>query len=196
MGLFRKSRSVEEGQELRRLAMRGSLDEFLAVYRASDATDPELGTDLLFDGVRNKDIGARAGIVGRLLDDGADATAIRKDAGILHHLLSYGVHDFPAEVPLLQRLLDEGADVNRVDPRSGTPLEALASQFKFSDEQLAPFYDVLLAHPGLDPLQDSVFDRTVLGNVRNWREGRPDLVIRLERLLAERGVPVPPYENA
>jgi len=196
MGLFRKSRSVEEGQELRRLATRGSLEEFLAVYRPADATDAELGVDLLFEAVRNKDIAARTGIVTRLLDDGADATAIRKDAGILQHLLSYGVHDFPAEVPLLQRLLDEGADVNRVDRKNGTPLEALAAQFKFSDEQLAPFYDVLLAHPRLDPLQDSVFGRTVLGNVRNWRDGRPDLVARLEQLLVDRGVPVPPYENA
>lgn len=196
MGLFRKSRSVEEGQQLRRLAKRGSLDEFLALYRPADATDPDLGVDLLFAAVHNKDFGARTGIAERLLDDGADATAVHKNAGILQHLLSYGVHDFPAEVPLLQRLLAEGADVNRVDPKNGTPLEALAAQFKFSDEQLAPFYDVLLAHPDLDPLQDSVFDRTVLGNVRNWRDGRPDLVARLEQLLVDRGRPVPPYENA
>ncbi|WP_435770341.1 hypothetical protein [Nocardioides sp. SYSU DS0651] len=196
MGLFRKSRSVEEGQELRRLAARGTLDEFLASYRAADATDPELGTDLLFESVRNKDIAARTGIATRLLDDGADATAERRGLGILHQLLTYGVHDFPAEVPLLQRLLAEGADVNRVDPRTGTPLEALAAQFKFSDDQLAPFYDVLLTDPRLDPLQDSVFGRTVLGNVRNWRDGRPQLVARLEQLLADRGVAVPPYESA
>jgi hypothetical protein len=196
MGLFRKSRSVEEGQELRRLARRGSLDEFLTVYRASDAARSDLGLDLLFDAVHNKEIGARIGIVSRLLDDGADATAIRKNVGILQHFLSYGVHDFAAEVPLLQRLLDEGADVNRVAPKNGTPLEALAAQFRFSDEQLAPFYEVLLAHPDLDPLKDSVFGRTVLGNVRAWRDGRPDLVARLEQLLVDRGVPVPPYENA
>jgi hypothetical protein len=196
MGLFRKSRSVEEGQELRRLAMRGSLEEFLSLFRPSDATDPELGIALLFDAVHNEDIGARIGIVSRLLDDGADATAIRKNAGILQHFLSYGVHDFATEVPLLQRLLDEGADLNRVDPKSGTPLEALATQFRFSDEQLAPFYDVLLAHPDLDPLQDTIFDRTVLDRIRNWRERRPDLVARLEQLLVDRGQPVPPYENA
>lgn len=52
-----------------------------------------------------------------------------------------------------------------------------------------------LAHPSLDPPQDSVFGRTVLGNVRNWREGRPDLVVRLEQLLVDCGRPVPLYEN-
>lgn len=195
MGLFRKSRSVEEGQELRRLARRGSLEEFLARYRPADATDRDLGADLLFAALHHKDIAARTGIVSRLLDDGADAAVIHHDAGVLHHLLSYGVHDFPAEVPLLRRLLAEGADVNRVDPKRGTPLEALAAQFRFSDEQLAPFYDVLLAHPDLDPLQDSAFGRTVLGNVRSWGEGRPDLVVRVERLLVVRGRPVPPYEE-
>lgn len=191
MGLLRRSRSATERQELRELARSGSLAEFLGVYRSSDARRPDLGVELLFIAARNKAIDARVSIVGRMLDDGVSGAAIHHGAGILHHLLTYGVHDFPAEAPLLRRLLSAGADINRVDPKRGTPLEALASQFRFSDDQLDPFYDVMLAHPDLDPLQDSVFGRTVLGNVRTWSDGRPKLLARLEQLLVDRGQPVP-----
>ena len=77
-------------------------------------------------------------------------------------------------------MLDAGAGVNESMAKFGTPLETIAAKFKFSDIDLAPFYDVLLARPDLDLLQKSIYGRTVLGNLRHWSGGRGELVVRAE----------------
>ncbi len=205
MRLFQKRRTIEEGQQLRSAANR-TAEEFFAIYRRSDATyrrsdvnDPNamLGRDLLREALMNTNSSAdKIAIANRLLDDGADPSLDARPRGLtmLHVFLAFG-RDFEAEAPLLQRLLDGGADINRVAGKAGTPLETLAEKFKYSDEVLAPFYDVLLADPRLDPLQPSYFKRTVLGNIRMWSKRRPDLLARLERLLEERGIPIPPDDQ-
>ena len=71
----------------------------------------------------------------------------------LHVLLGRNQHDFTAEAPLLARIFDQGADVNEVMKKFGTPLETIAAKFKFSDVELEPFYDILLARPDLDLLE-------------------------------------------
>lgn len=75
---------------------------------------------------------------------------------------------------------------------SGTPLETIAAKFTFSDVDLTPFYDVLLARPDLDLLQPGLSGRPVLVNLRTWSAKRGELVIRAEQTLTDRGVPVPP----
>lgn len=189
MGLFKRSaprRSIEEVQRLRSAARRGDEDEFLGVYRPGDATDPQLGPELLRDALAHKRPSLRPVLVHRLLDDGADAGTVFGDgSGTLHVLFGRPQHDFVPEAGLAARLLDEGADVNLRAGGFGTPLEVLIEQLKFSDDDLAPFYDVLFARPDLDLRQQSNFDRTVLDTIRAMGESRAGLLARAESSLGE-----------
>jgi len=168
-------------------AVTQSYGEFMSVYDATDAS--LIADELLLQSLGNNDVTARIAIAGQLLDDGADPAAQYQDgdcANTLHVLLGRGLHDFEAEVPLLTRLLDGGADINKVIRKFGTPLETLAAQFKFSDETLAPFYDVLFARDDLDLLQTSVHDRSVYANVQKWVRRRAALVVRVDEYLRDR----------
>lgn len=169
---------------------RRSLEEFLAIYDPEDAnlTDRR-GSTLLHSALANKP-GIRAQIANRLLDDGADAAAVTGDgATTLHVLLGRGQFDMDSDVPLLQRLLDGGADPNRSYDRFGTPLFTIARQLAFTDDDLAPVYDVLLADPRLDllaPAGDSTYER-----VRLLGPDRASLVDRMNAVLRERDLPFP-----
>lgn len=162
-----------------------SYDEFMSVYNASDASS--IADDLLLRSLANNDATARIAIASQLLDDGADPAAeFTNGVTTLHVLLGQGVHEFEAEVPLLRRLLDGGADINKVIGKFGTPLETLAGQFRFSDETLAPVYDVLFARDDLDLLKTSLHDRSVYANVQKWVQRRPALVARMDEYLRDR----------
>ena len=65
-----------------------------------------------------------------------------------------------------------------------TPLQALASQLKFGDTELAPFYDVLLSRPDLDLTKPGLGGRSTLEDGRLLGELRPDLLRRLEEYAA------------
>jgi hypothetical protein len=169
----------------------GTIDELDTVYRRRWVHyEFSGGTTLLNLALTNRDPAQRVALANRLIDDGADVTRWAP----LHVLFGRNDHDFALEAPLVQRLLVQGAEVNRVvrDKKRGTPLESLAGKAKFSDRDLAPFYDVLLAWPGLDLLQTSSHDRTVLDNLRRLAPLRAELVRRAEQTLLDRGIPVPP----
>ena len=180
--------SPESLQRLYHATHSGTYAEFMATYRSSDAMGPE-GSRLL-EIALGREPGVRVAIASRLLDDGANS-AIKGENGLTmpHVLVDGHYHDFGAEAPLLQRLFDGGADVNAVHKKHGTPLETIASLFKYEETQLAPFYDVFVARPDLDPLKISVYGHTVLSNIRRW--DRPLLAGRLEAYLHERGINVP-----
>jgi len=59
----------------------------------------------------------------------------------------------PSRYRCWRRLPDAGADPNWVSSVWGTPLQMLNRQGKFSDVELAPFYDVVFARPGIDLLK-------------------------------------------
>ncbi|MFC7359195.1 hypothetical protein [Nocardioides astragali] len=190
MGLFNRSKP-RNTNALYAALTHGTLAELEKVYEPAWVNyEFESGTPLTL-ALTNKDTTQRVAIANRLLDDGADV----RDGRPLHVLLGRNQHDFTAEAPLLERMLDAGADVNEVTAKFGTPLETIAAKFKFSDVDLTPFYDVLLARPDLDLLQQSMDGRTVLGNLRKWAGGRGELVIRAEQILTDRGIPVPPPEQ-
>lgn len=171
-------------------AKRRSLEDFLEVYQPGDSNASDRhGSTVLHAALANKP-GIRAQIAHRLLDDGADAAAVTDDGSTtLHVLLGRPRFDVETDVPLLQRLLDGGADPNRPHDRFGTPLFTLARQLTFSDEQLAPVYDVLLAGDRLDPLAPP--GHPTYERVRLLGPARADLVERMTRVLRERGQPVP-----
>lgn len=176
---------------LLRAAKQGSVLEFLDFYRPAAATDPEIGTALLWEALLNRDDAARTAIVTRLLDDGADPSIARRGTTALHVLLDGNQHTPEAEAPLLAMMLERGASVNAVDPTVGTPLETIAARFKFTDDDLKPFYDVLFDRKDLALLQTSIYGDTVLTNLRKWSAQRAGLVARAEAYLTDRGIPVP-----
>ena len=187
MGWLKRSRPRDTDALFAALT-HGTLEELLAVYDPSyvDYDGFSSGT-LLTLALTNEDPAQRVAIANRLLDDGADVTVGQP----LHVLLGRGEHDVDAEAVLLERMLDAGADVKEVLPKRGTPLETVAAQFAFSDRDLTPFYDVLLARPDIDLLGPGLSGRPVLLTLRKWYAKRGELVERVEALLTERGVPLP-----
>ena len=186
MGLF--NRKPRDTSALHSALSSGTMEDFLAVYvPAYVHYNGYSGRTLLELALGNGNLEGKVQIADKLLDDGADVTV-----GIpLHILVGGNPHDIEAEAPLLQRRLELGADVNKVTPKSGTPLEAAAARFKYTDKTLTPFYDVPLARPDLDLLQPALDARPVRVNLRKCYAKRADLVERCESLLRERGIPVP-----
>ncbi|MER5701757.1 hypothetical protein ABT023_07335 [Micromonospora sp. NPDC002296] len=96
-----------------------------------------------------------------LLDDGADARMTSADGvNTLHAMLGNAALDSAIEAPVLRRLIDGGADVNGVAKEFGTPLQVLFVQFRYTDEMLAPFYDVLFSCGDLDLLRIGACDKS------------------------------------
>jgi len=183
-----KLRKVEDRDAFHRALDSGTVEEFEVVYKPSLANYRGFtGATPLSLALSNGDPATRVTIATRLLDDGADVHQMSP----LHVMLAASKHDFPLEAPLLRRLLDMGADVNEVYPRYGTPVETAAGEFKYTDADLKPFYDVLLARPDIDLLQPGMDGRPVLINLRKMYARRGELVERCEALLIERGIPVP-----
>ena len=193
MGLFNRSKP-RDTSALHGALTRGTLADLEKVYEPAWVGYQFEHDTLLTLALANDDPPSRIAIANRLLDDGADVRSAHS-LGPLHRFLARNSHDFTAEAPLLKRLLDAGADVNAVDAKVGTPLETLAAKFTFSDADLEPFYDVLLARPDLDLLQPGLSGRPVLVNLRKWSAKRGELVIRAEQTLTDRGIPVPPPEQ-
>jgi len=173
-------------------------EEFLAVYEPQDASTWRSSRDqtLLHLALHNGTPAVRVQIADRLLDDGVDATAVSSSEQVnaLHILFGENRHDFALEVPLLERLLDAGADLNGVSRVWGTPLQMLNRQFKFFDAELAPFYDVVFARPGIDLLKPGEQGRSSLQSARLAGPRRSDLRERIETYLTEHGQTVPPAD--
>ena len=130
-------------------ARRGTLDEFLSSVEENPHIDWK---EFLFSALHNKDLTARVEIVNWMLDHGADPAQVDVDERInaLHVMFEEREHDFVGEARLLQRLLDGGADINLKAPKWNVPIYALWENSVVSDEELAPFYDVLFSYPGID----------------------------------------------
>jgi hypothetical protein len=103
------------------LARRATFEEFLA--ECDPTVAPRVlssrGSTALFGALANPDPHARVAIANRLLDDGADATAIDAgdSIGLLHALWSTKrARDILAEAALVGHLLDAGTDIDHVSP--------------------------------------------------------------------------------
>ncbi|MBI9114692.1 hypothetical protein [Sanguibacter suaedae] len=174
-------------------ARRCSLDEFLRIYEPGSAQSWVSGTGetLLHFALQNGEPANRVAIAMRLLDDNADAAALvpPEQYTTLHLLFAHNSHDFQAEAPLLERLIAGGADVNMVAGRGwGTPLQALASLGKYSDDELEPFYNVLFARPGLDLLRAGKSGRSTLESAKLLGPRRQNLAARMEDYLNAYGI--------
>lgn len=164
----------------------GSVNEFLAEYDASHATDrTSTGSTLLLEALGNTDPEARLAIANRLLDDGADASATQPSGvNALHILFGARSHDFDREAVLAQRLIDGGANVNGTAAKFGTPLQTLARNFAYSDDDYAPLYDVLFSQPDLDLTSPQGKRKSALEALQLMAAQRPLLVERAKQYLA------------
>ncbi|MFD8977797.1 hypothetical protein [Streptomyces sp. NPDC059593] len=167
-----------------------SFDEFLDAYDSSQANSEVKGRSILMGALTNVDPRARSAIATRLLDDGADATTTHGGVNALHALLGNARLAPELEAPLLRRLLDDGADVNAVAKRYGTPLQLLMSQFAYTDEALAPFYDVLFARDDLDLLMIGAFGKSAYAMAVKSKR-RQGLRARMEQYVTLHGIEIP-----
>ncbi|GAA1766695.1 hypothetical protein [Agromyces humatus] len=172
-------------------AQRRTLDGFLEIYESNLANAEVNGRSVLLAALTNVNPDARAGIATLLLDDGADARVTAADGvNALHALLGNAELDPVREAPVVERLIGAGADVNAVAKKFGTPLQVLMSQFRYTDEALAPFYDVLFSSEALDLLRVGAYDRSAYTMaVKSTRRGA--LRARMEQYLRDRGVEIP-----
>lgn len=163
-----------------------SVEEFLAEYDVSHANDKtSTGSTILLEALGNTDPEARLAIANRLLDDGADASATQPSGiNALHILFGARSHKFDQEAVLAQRLIDGGADVNGVGAKFGTPLQTLARNFAYSDDEYAPLYDVLFSRRDLDLTSPQGKRKSVLEALQLMAAQRPQLVERAEQYLA------------
>lgn len=130
-------------------AKKHDLATFLDACRQRPEIDP---LKYFVDAFSNPDPLARVELANWMLDKGADAnqTVGRDETNALHVLFSQRTLDPQLEAPLVQRLLAAGADINAHSSRSGTPLQVLQENTGLGDTELAPLYDVIFAHPGID----------------------------------------------
>lgn len=169
-----------------------NFEQFTAAFPGEGPVD----YDVLIQALSNGDVEARVAISEWLLDRGAKPSrvGVRNAATAAHVLVDQAWHDFELEAPLLRRLLDLGVDVNAVAPRSGTALQLLSGKFKYSDEELSPFYDVFFERPDLDLLKPGWRGFSTLQLARNAEDSRALLVTRMEQYLTDRGIAVPERE--
>ena len=134
----------------------GTLDDFVRAVEAHPNID---WRKYLFWALGNKDLTARVEIVNWMLDNGADPAQVDADEKInaLHAMFEEREHDFVGEAKLLQRLLDGGADINLKAPKWSVPIQTIIDEMIASDDEVAPFYDVIFSYPGID--WDVIADR-------------------------------------
>ena len=120
----------------------GTLDDFVSAVEAHPNID---WRKYLFWALGNKDLTARVEIVNWMLDHGADPAQVDVDERInaLHVMFEEREHDFVGEAKLLQRFLDGGADVNLKAPKWSVPIQTIIDEMIASDDEVAPFYDVI-----------------------------------------------------
>ncbi|HEY9330936.1 MAG TPA: hypothetical protein VIS09_22290 [Streptomyces sp.] len=171
-------------------AQTDSLDAFLDAYDPSQANAEVKGRSVLMGALTHVNPRERSAIASLLLDDGADATTAQGDVNALHALLGSARLAPELEAPLLRRLLDDGADVNAVAKGYGTPLQLLMSQFAYTDEALAPFYDVLFARVDLDLLMIGAFGKSAYAMAVKSKR-RQGLRVRMEEYLDVHGIEIP-----
>ncbi|MFF9342575.1 hypothetical protein ACF1CG_22865 [Streptomyces sp. NPDC014773] len=131
--------------------------------------------------------------------DPSRANAEVKGRSVLVGALTNAAPD--ARSAIANRLLDAGAGVNVVAEDYGTPLQLLMSQFAYTDETLAPFYDVLFARGRARPDDDRSLREVA---VRHGREDEapagtqgpdgaaPDRSRHRDSLRGPRGAPTAP----
>ncbi len=160
--------------------------EFIEAAAGVDVTVPLAdGTTLLMSALSNTALESRYASTRWLLDQGCPLGAANSEGYTeLHVLFGQVKHDIPSDLAIAKRLIEIGADVNAVSPRGGLVFcEVL--QMKYTDEDLAPIYDLWFEQPvTLDFETPSTRGATPLAYARAVPY-RATILERMERYVAE-----------
>lgn len=132
------------------IAKMKSFEDFLENYNEEDNQKMYQGKSLLFYAMSNNDVDSRYKIVSFLLDKGTSATCINEEnETLLHILFSRVKHNIEQTIELADRLLTMGVDVNQLDKKHRSAMQYVISM-KYTDEELAPLYEVLFTKAKID----------------------------------------------
>ena len=167
-------------------AKKGTYEEFLEVF------DPEVNdpTDMLFNGLTNKDPETRAAICNDMLDRGADSSRVEYGQNALTVLLGRHRHLGAGDAALAQRLVDGGADVNYRERRGSLVLQLAIEIRVDDDEQRRPLYQALFGAEELDLDLPSNAHEPVM-SIGEWlrmnADDRPEKLYVLDEFLKAKG---------
>ena len=122
-----------------------TLAQFKEVYdkRLLNET-PQDGSPVIFCAMANQTPQNRYDIVKFLIGEGAELKGTNEESETLFHILfSRPKHIMEQTVELTQILIDAGVDINQLDAKHEVAIQELISQPMFTDEDLAPWYDVI-----------------------------------------------------
>jgi uncharacterized protein len=127
-----------------------SAAEFYAVFRDGDQGELWGGKSLLIHALMNKNLDARYELATFLLDRGVVIQPVAAGRSTeLHILFGHVSHDLAKDLELARRLIECGVDINAVGERHEVAFQWVLN-LKYSDEDLAPIYDLWFAQPVLD----------------------------------------------
>ena len=129
-----------------------TLTQFKEVYdkRLLNAV-PKAGSPVVFHAMANQTPQNRYDIVKFLIDEGAKLKETNAQGETLFHILfSRPKHSMAQTVALTRSLLDAEVDINQLDNKSRVAIQYLISHPKFTDEDLAPLYDVIFQGRALE----------------------------------------------
>ena len=164
-----------------------TFDEFAALYSEGDEARANRGRSLFSYALGNSKPEERYKIVDFLLERNPSFAHKSGDgASLLHILLGAVKHDPARDAAIAQVLVDHGETFNCLDDRRRLPLQYLLPAHRYSDEDLAPIYDVVFASP--DPGFTTVVDggKPFHELVRAF-EDRKVLADRIDNYLREQG---------
>ncbi|MEQ6898220.1 hypothetical protein [Microbacterium sp. KR10-403] len=127
-----------------------SADDFFALFEEGDQRELFNGMSLLRRAIMNTKPDARYAIADFLLDRDAVIGPVGDDGTtLLHVLFGHVKHDVEHDAALAARLIGRGVDVNTPDG-GGVLAFQWVLNMKYTDEELAPIYDLWFAQPVLD----------------------------------------------
>lgn len=129
-----------------------TLAQFKEVYDKRLLNEmPKNGSPVIFCAMANQTPQNRYDIVSFLIDEGADLNGTNEEGETLFHILfSRPNHIMEQTGELTQILIDAGVDINQLDAKNRVAIQHLISHPKFSDEELAPLYDVIFQNCTLE----------------------------------------------
>ena len=134
-----------------------TFEDFVALYAPGDEARANRGRSLFSYALGNSEPEERYKIVDFLLERNPSFAHKSGDgASLLHILLSSSDPDPARDAAIAQVLVDHGETFNCLDNRKRLPLQYLLPLHRYSDEDLAPIYDVVFASP--DPGFTTVVD--------------------------------------
>ena len=159
-------------------------EEFLKVYQPGDECREDDGKTLIFYATANTNQEERYKMVKFLLSKGARTDLVSPSGFNLLNILLARVpvdkKDLPKIIELSKAFIEGGASVNHINKNGETPLNDLMNFWKYSDEELAPLYDLFEAQGDLLVTYENNWGYSAIDLAKKL-SNRQSLVKRLEK---------------